>query len=170
VVEVGGGIAGPVAGMLLADAGADVVKAEPPRGDPARREPGFAMWNRGKHGVIADLTSDTGREPVARLLAGADVLVAGGSLQTLSSWGLEPSAVTAAHPHLVCLHTPPYLADAPWAGAAESHALLAAAGGVATRQVSSDGGPVELVYPHLLYTQGIWAAGCAVAALLDRSS
>lgn len=154
--------------MLLADAGADVVKVEPGAGDPARAHPGFAMWNRGKRGIVADLAGRSGRRRVERLLAAADVLVAAAPRRTLAGWGLEPGAVAARHPRLVCLHTTAYLEDAPWAGAAESHALLAAAGGVAMRQSSWAGGPVELVYPHVLYEQGVWAAACAVAALLER--
>ncbi|HSR25654.1 MAG TPA: CoA transferase, partial [Candidatus Eisenbacteria bacterium] len=167
-VEVGGGTAGPIAAMLLADAGVDVIKLEQPVGDRARAAPGFAMWNRGKRGIVADLTTPAGRRRLAPLLAGADVLVAAAPLDELAAWGLEPAAVCASHPRLVCLHTPPYLTGAPWAGGAESHALLAAAGGVAMRQASWDGGPIELVYPHPLYAQGAWAAACAVAALLER--
>lgn len=171
VVEVGGGVAGPVAGMLLADAGADVVKVEGAGGqDPGedRGDPGFAVWNRGKRSLVADLATSSGRERLAALLAGADVLVAGASLRRLGEWGLDPASTARTHPRLVVLHTPPYLHDAPWAGGAESHPLLAAAGGVASRQSSSDGGPVELVYPHPLYAQGAWAAACAVAALIER--
>jgi len=168
VIEVGGGTAGPVAAMLLADAGAEVVKAEPPSGDPARSDPGFPSWNRGKRSIVVDLATDAGRGRLERLLAGADVLVASGSRRALAARGLAPQAVAAAHPALVCVHTSPYLADAPWAGGGESHALLAAASGVAMRQASWDGGPIELVYPHVLYVQGAWAAACAVAALLER--
>jgi len=168
VVEVGGGVAGPIAGMLLADAGADVVKVEPAAGDPARSQPGFAMWNRGKRSIVADLSGHSGRRRVERLLAAADVLIAAAPPWVLAGWDLEPGAAAARNPRLVCLHTTGYLEDAPWAGAAESHALLAAASGVAMRQSSWDGGPVELVYPHVLYEQGIWAAACAVAALLER--
>lgn len=167
-VEVGGGTAGPIAAMLLADAGLAIVKVEQPAGEPARADPGFAVWNRGKRSVIADLATPAGRRRLAPLLAGADVLIAAGPQDALAAWGLEPAAVCAEHPRLVCLHTPPYLSGAPWAGGAESHALLAAAGGVAMRQASWDGGPIELVYPHPLYVQGAWAAACAVAALLER--
>src|SRR5215472_12405442 len=168
VIEVGGGIAGPVAAMLLADAGAQVVKVEPPSGDPARADPGFAAWNRGKRGIVAYLSTAAGRDRLESLLAGADVLVAGCSGRDLAGWRLEPAATTAAHPRLVHLHVPPYLRDAPWAGGAESHALLAAAAGPAMRQASWDGGPIELVYPHSLYAQGAWAAACAAAALVER--
>ena len=168
VLEIAGGTAGPIAGMLLADAGADVVKVEPPGGDPERVEPGAAMWDRGKRSVTADLAAAAGRRRVAALLAGADVLIVNGPPSRLAARGLEPAAVRAAHPHLVLLHVPPWPDGEPWAGGRESHALLAATGGVALRQASWGGGPIELVYPHILYAQGIWAAACAVAALLER--
>src|SRR5437868_6032288 len=54
VLDLSGGIAGPLAGMLLADFGADVVKVEPRGGDPARSLPGFAVWNRNKRGIMVD--------------------------------------------------------------------------------------------------------------------
>ena len=49
-----------------------------------------------------------------------------------------------------------------------SQGLLAAAGGVAWRQSSTDGGPIDSVFPHLLYVQGLWAAVCTVSALVER--
>src|SRR5690606_28064456 len=64
---------------------------------------------------------------------------------------------------------PPYLPNlTPWAGGGESHELLSAIMGLSTRQSSFDGGPIHLVYPIALYQQGIWAAACAVAALVER--
>ena len=167
VVDLSTGIAGPVAGMFLADHGADVVKVEPAGGDPARALPGFAVWNRGKRSITADAGSPDGAARIAALLAGADVCVVGTTPERLPP-SLAPDTVTAAHPRLVYLHTPPYGDRTPWAGGAESHGLLAAATGVALRQTSGHDGPVELVYPHVLYAQGAWAAACALAALLER--
>jgi crotonobetainyl-CoA:carnitine CoA-transferase CaiB-like acyl-CoA transferase len=54
VVELGRWIAGPLLGMLLAEQGAEVVKVEEPGGDPARRLPAFATWNRGKSSVVLE--------------------------------------------------------------------------------------------------------------------
>jgi crotonobetainyl-CoA:carnitine CoA-transferase CaiB-like acyl-CoA transferase len=139
-----------------------------PGGRPDRSEPGAAMWDRGKRSITADLAGEGGRERVAGLLAGADVLIVNASPSELSARGLEPAALCAANPRLVVLHVPPWVADEPWAGGAESHGLLAAFAGVAMRQASWDGGPIELVYPHVLYAQAVWAAACAVSALLER--
>ena len=75
VVELSTGIAGPVAGMLLGDYGAEVVKVEPPDGDPARALAGFAVWNRNKQSVVVDWRSNEGKRRLAGLLAGADLCI-----------------------------------------------------------------------------------------------
>lgn len=168
VLDLSTGIAGPLAAMLLADHGADVIKAEPPAGDPARAEPGFALWNRGKRGIIVDHRTDAGARRLTRALAGADLCVVSEPSADLAGTVLDPTAAAADNPGLIYLHTPPYLTDAPWSGGRESSALLAAASGVAMRQVSYEERPVDLVYPHAVYAQGSWAAACGVAALLER--
>ena len=86
VVELGVWVAGPAAGGVLADWGADVVKIEPPEGDPARGfakmlggdvpfNPPFEMDNRSKRSIVIDLGDDAGREIARELLAGADVFI-----------------------------------------------------------------------------------------------
>ncbi len=75
VVDFTWWMAGPLATMVLADNGAEVVKVEPPGGDPARDLPAFQTWNRGKRSVVLDLKSDAGRERALDLLSGADVAV-----------------------------------------------------------------------------------------------
>ena len=75
VVEFGQYIPGPLLGMFLADQGADVVKVERPGGDPARTEPAFAAWNRGKRSVELDLKSDDGLKNAHDLISWADVLI-----------------------------------------------------------------------------------------------
>jgi crotonobetainyl-CoA:carnitine CoA-transferase CaiB-like acyl-CoA transferase len=167
VLELASGIAGPMAAMLLADFGAEVVKVEPPEGDPERARPGFLMWGRGKTSVVLDPGSDRDQERLAALLAGADVLVA--SPAAAASWpAASPQRAAAAHRRLICLDLPPFLDSAPWFGGRESGSLLSAAMGTSLRQSSSDGGPVDPVYPHLLYIQACWAACCCVAALIER--
>ena len=55
VLDLSGGVAGPVTGMLLSDHGADVVKIEPPGGDPFRGSPGYDVWLRGRRSAELDL-------------------------------------------------------------------------------------------------------------------
>src|SRR2546423_15473483 len=75
VVDASTGIAGPLAAMLLADFGAEVVKVEPPGGDPDRAEPGFSVWNRNKRSMVLDPGAAADRGRLAGLLAGADLCV-----------------------------------------------------------------------------------------------
>lgn len=157
VLDCSTGRAGPLASMLLADFGAEVVKVEPPRGDPGRGEPGFAVWNRGKRSVVLDSGSD-----VERLACGADVVV------TSAPAAITPERVNELNPAVVALHTPPTLGPVPWAGGRESDELITAWMGIPLRQASFDGGPIDSIYPVVTTIQGIWAAACAVAALVER--
>ncbi len=75
VVDFSTWMAGPLATMVLADNGSDVVKVEHPEGDPARALAAFQTWNRGKRSVILDLKTPVCREQAAELLCGADVVV-----------------------------------------------------------------------------------------------
>ncbi|MHB1583172.1 MAG: CaiB/BaiF CoA transferase family protein, partial [Acidimicrobiales bacterium] len=113
VVELGVWVAAPSAAALLADWGADVVKVEPPAGDPMRRafgslgigddlaNPAFATDNRGKRSVVLDLRDAGGRRRLEHLLAEADVLVTNLRPDALDGLGLEPSATVERHPRLV---------------------------------------------------------------------
>lgn len=75
VVELAGGIPGAIAGMLLADNGARVVKVEPPGGAAERRHAGHPVWDRGKESLVLDLERSAEIAVLERLLARADVLV-----------------------------------------------------------------------------------------------
>lgn len=165
-----GGIAGPLVGMFFADLGAEVVKVEPPAGDPDRDRPGFAMWNRGKRSLVVDSGTESGRRAMQSLWAGADVVIVDSTSSSRRLAGIGRDEISRRHPSLVYLEVPPYLGTCPWAGAAASNPLLSAYLGSSLGQSSFDGGPVDPVYPHFLYVQGVWAACAAVAALVERSS
>jgi crotonobetainyl-CoA:carnitine CoA-transferase CaiB-like acyl-CoA transferase len=112
VVELGVWVAGPAAGGILADWGADVVKIEPPSGDPARMfgrmlgiesgvSPPFEMDNRGKRSIVLDVTTDGGRATTHELLSGADVFLTNVRPAALARLGLDFEAVAAGNPRLV---------------------------------------------------------------------
>src|SRR5579864_1683015 len=87
VVDLSWGVAVPVAGMLLSDHGADVVKVEPPGGDPFRGTPGYEVWLRGRRSVELDLHRPDDRNRFLELIDGADVLLdsfSPGTLERLS--------------------------------------------------------------------------------------
>lgn len=112
IVELGVWVAGPAAGGILADWGADVIKIEPPTGDPARMfgrmlgcdmglNPPFEMDNRSKRSVVLDLGTEAGRANALELLAGADVFLTNVRPGALQRLGLDFESVSAANPRLV---------------------------------------------------------------------
>jgi crotonobetainyl-CoA:carnitine CoA-transferase CaiB-like acyl-CoA transferase len=168
VVDLSTGIAGPAAAMFLADFGADVVKVEPPGGDPGRGGPGFPMWNRNKRGMVIDASAPAGRARLAALLAGADVVITGGDDDSGLPEVATAEAACAANPALVYLRVPPYLDTVPWAGGRESAALLHAYAGLALRQNSYSGSPIDPAFAYVLYAQAVWAGSAVMAALIER--
>ena len=112
VVELGVWVAGPAAGGILADWGADVVKVEPPAGDPARMfgrmlgcdmgvNPPFEMDNRSKRSIVLNLTDDADRESALELLDAADVFVTNVRPGALQRLGLDFESVAHRCPRLV---------------------------------------------------------------------
>lgn len=112
VVELGVWVAAPATGGILADWGADVVKIEPPTGDPARMfgrmlgvedgtSPPFEMDNRSKRSIVLDLTSDDGRATALELVSDADVFLANVRPGALRRLGLDYESVAAGNPGLV---------------------------------------------------------------------
>lgn len=113
VVELGAWVAGPGAGGLLADWGADVVKVEAPAGDPMRRlfavlsghgepqSPPFDLDNRGKRSVVLDLQTEAGRDDLRAIMATADVFLTNLRPDAVERLGFGPDAVRAEHPRLV---------------------------------------------------------------------
>ncbi|WP_417726423.1 CoA transferase [Roseovarius sp.] len=108
VIEFTQFIAGPTAGQLLADFGAEVIKLEPARGDGSRELPGtefgsayFRCFNTGKSSLVVDMGSEAGRGQFETLLAGADALLCNLAPGTLRKLGLDGDSLRARHPHLV---------------------------------------------------------------------
>ena len=127
VVELGELVSAPYAAKLLADLGADVVKVEPPEGDPARRRgpfPGdapdpeasglFLYLNTNKRGVRLDLATPRGREALLRLAAGADLLVENLGPRRMELLGLDAAVLAAANPRLVVASISPFGQSGPY--------------------------------------------------------
>ncbi|MEK9928952.1 MAG: CoA transferase, partial [Halieaceae bacterium] len=109
VVEMGQLLAGPFAGTILGYFGAEVIKVEPPTGDPIRQwrevRDGMSLWYhslaRNKKSVTLDLKSDKGREIAFDLLTKADVVVENFRPGAMESWGLGPEDVKPHNPGII---------------------------------------------------------------------
>ena len=109
VVDLSLFLPGPMLTMMMADHGAQVIKIEPPAGDPARQmepmEAGKSVWfrnlNRGKEALAVDLKSDEGRQRLWDLLADADVMIEGFRPGVIDRLGFGYDAVTARNPRIV---------------------------------------------------------------------
>ncbi|HVV12679.1 CoA transferase [Amycolatopsis sp.] len=110
VVDFGAYLAGPLAPMLLADLGAEVIKVEPVRGDPVRgwRDGFYAACNRGKRGLALDLHSPEGARVRDRLLAWADVVHHNIRAVAAPRLGLDEASVRAVNPRVVFSHCSAY--------------------------------------------------------------
>src|SRR5262245_57322064 len=75
VLDFSCGMPGALCTLVMADFGAEVIKVEPPGGDPFRFQPAWISWNRGKKGIVLDLSTPEGREHAIQLVGAADVLV-----------------------------------------------------------------------------------------------
>ncbi|HUZ51331.1 MAG TPA: CoA transferase [Streptosporangiaceae bacterium] len=168
VLDLTGGLAGPVAGMLLADLGADVVKVHPPGAGPSGAQPGPHMWDRGKRAGVLDPASPADLEALDRLVEGADVVLAGTSGAAMAYDELLGRGHVPGRPGFWIAMPPYLLGETPWAREQESGGLLFAWLGHAWSQSSYDDVPVDCLYPLALYMQGIWAATVAVALLTGR--
>jgi formyl-CoA transferase len=111
VLELGQLIAGPFAGKFFADFGAEVIKIEPPGGDPLRKwrklHRGTSLWwyvqNRNKKSVTADLRLPGGQGIVRRIARDSDVVIENFRPGTLEKWGLGYENLAAENPGLVML-------------------------------------------------------------------
>jgi len=101
VIELGSSVSVAVAGLVLADNGAEVIGVEPPQGSALRAHPAFAMWARGKRSLVADLSTAGGRAHLDGLLADADVLLVGLKPAAAERFGLDPKRLAASNPRLV---------------------------------------------------------------------
>ena len=148
VVELGVWVAGPACAGVLADWGAEVIKVEPPTGDPQRNifgalgqsdqpaVPPFEIDNRGKKSVVIDLQTDDGRERMLELLGTADAFVTNVRLGALARLGLDPDSIRKRFPRIVYgiitgyglegpdAHRPGYDIGGYWARSGLAHTLV----------------------------------------------
>jgi crotonobetainyl-CoA:carnitine CoA-transferase CaiB-like acyl-CoA transferase len=124
IIEYATYIAAPGAGGLMSDWGADVIKIEPPGGDPIRGffssigtdlvdNPVFDLDNRGKRSIIVDTTQEAGRDIVRKLIADADVFLTNVRPGGLTRAGLDYAALSALNPRLIYANVTGYGLEGP---------------------------------------------------------
>ena len=109
VIELGQLLAGPFAGCMLGYFGAEVIKIEPPGGDPILNwrelKDGTSLWwrslARNKKCISLDLKSEQGRELVKQLMMDADVVIENFRPGVLEDWGLDPESLREHNPRLI---------------------------------------------------------------------
>ena len=168
VVDLSWGIAGPVATMLLGDYGADVVKIEPPGGDPFRATAGYAVWNRNKRSVVLDLHDSDDQARCRRLIAGADVVVESFSPGTTARLGIDYPSVRADNPGLVYCSITGYGRTGPAADRPGYDGLVQARWGMQNEQPGLRDGPIFLHLPLPSFGAALLASVGIHAALLAR--
>ncbi|MFO0688348.1 MAG: CoA transferase [Myxococcota bacterium] len=170
---------GALAGRILADLGADVIRVEP-RGLCAARRVGpflaegpenerslfFHAYDRGKRSIVLDLDDARGREELLALVSGADFVLDSGPPALLDAAGLDFERLRAANPLLVHVRVSAFGSDGPAADWPASDLTLAALGGPMSVQGDPDRAPVRISVPQAWRHAG---AEAAVAALVGHA-
>jgi crotonobetainyl-CoA:carnitine CoA-transferase CaiB-like acyl-CoA transferase len=175
VIELPGAPTAPF-GKTFSSLGADVIKVEPPGGDPGRRLPPvvesgpdrgtslyWAAYGAGKRCITANLDRTEGQELVRRLAATADVVVESCVPGTLAALGLSFESLRAVNPRLILTSLTPFGQTGPYAGWHGSDLVHLAMGGYLNMTGPSDGPPLK---PSAPYQSWLHASGQAVAATL----
>jgi crotonobetainyl-CoA:carnitine CoA-transferase CaiB-like acyl-CoA transferase len=180
VVDLSRALAGPYATMMLADAGADVVKVEPPGGDDSRgwlpyvdrnghRESAYYMSaNRNKRSVVLDLKSRDGAERLRWLAAQADVLVENYRPGVLERLGLGLDDLRAANPRLVTLSITGFGRGGPDGNRPGFDQIVQAEAGLMTLTGQPGGSPQRVGIPIADILAGMFGAFGVMTALRAR--
>ncbi|HVV30072.1 MAG TPA: CoA transferase [Mycobacteriales bacterium] len=172
VLEMGAGsIAASMTGMVLADAGARVIKVEPPQGDLLRtlRPSGSLVWNRGKESLVADLRTPAGQQRLRELASGADVMISAFSPGRADQWGLGADAMCALNPALVHLDISGFGPIGPYARIKGYDSQVAAKVGLFARGAFSHReGPIFYPAPWASFGSAMQSVAGVLAALLVR--
>lgn len=175
VVDFGQWLAGPLIAVWLADAGADVVRVDPP-GGPRWRHPANAMLQRGKRSIVLDLHDAADRDIACRLVERADVVVENFRPGVMDRLGLGPEAMGAANSRLVYCSLPGFGHDDPradvpgWEGVVSAAAGLYLYPGCTPMDYIGDrsGEPIYSAVPVASSYAAVVAAHSIMAALIVR--
>ncbi|MDP1821452.1 MAG: CoA transferase [Acidimicrobiales bacterium] len=179
VLELSQGIQGPYCSKLLADFGAEVVKAEPPGGDVARtlgpfptevadpeQSALFLHCNTNKRGITLDPSTPGGQDLLRRLVGRADVIVESEAPGALDRWGVGYEALRSINPALVFTSITPFGQDGPYAQYKGEEIVQYAMGGPMNSTGLEEREPVKMAGSVISYQAGNLAATATLAAVL----
>ena len=181
VLELARVLAGPTTGQTLADLGADVIKVESPEGDETRAwgppfietegkrsAAYFHSCNRGKRSIVADFTTERGREIVRRLAARADVLIENFKVGGLQKFGLDYESLKALNPRLIYCSVTGFGQTGPYAKRAGYDFLIQGMSGVMSITGEPDGSPQKAGIAISDLFTGLYGVIAIEAALIAR--
>ena len=176
VVEICSTIAGPACTRLLGDFGAEVIKIEPPEGDPVRQMGQHvdevslyaASLLRNKRSVVLDLKNKEDLQAARELIASADVLVENNRPGVMERLGLDYASLSAVNPGLVMVRISGFGQDGPYALRPGYGAICEAVGGVRHMTGDPDRPPARVALATTDYLSSVYGAFGAMAALRER--
>src|SRR5713101_2664154 len=177
IVDVTQMVSGPMATMMLADQGADVIKVEPPGiGDLTRAlagrhrgmSPVFAIVNRNKRSIVIDLKTARGLELLKQLVATADIFIQNFRPGAADRMGLGEEALRAVKPNLIYVSISGFGERGPYVHKRTYDPVIQALSGLASIQADPDGRPrmMRVIVPDKV--TALTAAQAMTAALLAR--
>ncbi len=183
VVELARVLAGPWAGQILADLGAEVIKVEAPAGDDTRRwgppfvDNGdgtqdaayFHSTNRGKSSVTADFRTPEGKALVLELVRDADVVIENFKVGGLAKFGLDYESLRKAHPRLVYCSITGFGQDGPYAARPGYDFIIQGMSGIMDLSGQKDGPPTKIGVAYADLMTGLYAVIAIQAALHQRA-
>jgi crotonobetainyl-CoA:carnitine CoA-transferase CaiB-like acyl-CoA transferase len=178
VLDISTVYAAPITAMLLGDFGAEVIKVEHPRGDPARthgwNREGHGLWwkviSRNKRTMTLNLGTPQGQDILRRLVADADVLVENFRPGVMERWGIGPDRLLDINPRLVMLRVTGFGQDGPYAERRAFGTLAEAMSGFAHQTGQEDGPPTLPPFGLADGVAGIAGAFAVITALYQRDA
>jgi crotonobetainyl-CoA:carnitine CoA-transferase CaiB-like acyl-CoA transferase len=175
VLDFGQIYQGPYATFLMAMAGADVIKVEPPEGEPLRRRRRvdggsvpLAMLNANKRAITLNLKSEQGRELLLRMIKKADVLLENFAPTVMTRLGVGPEVLMAANPRLIYASGSGYGRSGPDRDNLAMDLTVQATGGFMSVTGFPDGPPLKAGPAVVDFLSGTHLYGAVMTALFDR--
>jgi CoA:oxalate CoA-transferase len=176
VVDLTRILSGPFCSLLLADMGAEVIKVEPPGGDPLRGQGViveglswyFAAFNRNKRSVVLNLRRASGQAALRRLIATADVVVDNFRPGVMADLGLDWSQLSTLRPGIIHTSVTGFGARGPYADRPSFDFIAQAMSGFMSSNGTPETGPMRAGAPISDLVAGLYAALGTVAALYRR--